>query len=112
MSVVDSVKRDFTLMAILLIPVAVAINEVTAAGVNDLSAALARTNAARTALTARLLEGVRGLEGVAVIGPDSTEMRGSAVRRRYEPKRASASSMRSSGSGAAAASSANVRRTR
>jgi cysteine desulfurase/selenocysteine lyase len=31
------------------------------------------------ALTARLLDGIRGLPGVSVIGPDTTEMRGSAV---------------------------------
>jgi cysteine desulfurase/selenocysteine lyase len=31
------------------------------------------------ALTARLLEGLRRIDGVHVIGPDSTEMRGSAV---------------------------------
>jgi cysteine desulfurase/selenocysteine lyase len=31
------------------------------------------------ALTARLLEGLRRIDGVRVIGPDSTEMRGSAV---------------------------------
>jgi cysteine desulfurase/selenocysteine lyase len=31
------------------------------------------------ALTARLLDGIRALPGVSVLGPDSTEMRGSAV---------------------------------
>jgi cysteine desulfurase / selenocysteine lyase len=31
------------------------------------------------ALTARLIEGIRGLDGVRVIGPDSMEMRGAAV---------------------------------
>ena len=31
------------------------------------------------ALTARLLEGLRRVDGVRVVGPDSTEMRGSAV---------------------------------
>jgi len=31
------------------------------------------------ALTARLLDGLRSLDGAAVLGPDSTEMRGSAV---------------------------------
>jgi cysteine desulfurase/selenocysteine lyase len=31
------------------------------------------------ALTARLLDGIRGLRGVSVLGPDTTEMRGSAV---------------------------------
>jgi cysteine desulfurase/selenocysteine lyase len=32
-----------------------------------------------TALTARLLDGIRSLDGVRVLGPDTTEMRGSAV---------------------------------
>jgi cysteine desulfurase/selenocysteine lyase len=32
-----------------------------------------------TALTARLLDGIRALPGVRVLGPDTTEMRGSAV---------------------------------
>ncbi len=30
-------------------------------------------------LTARLLDGIRGLDGVSVIGPDTTDLRGSAV---------------------------------
>jgi cysteine desulfurase/selenocysteine lyase len=32
-----------------------------------------------TALTAQLLDGVRALDGVSVLGPDTTELRGSAV---------------------------------
>jgi cysteine desulfurase/selenocysteine lyase len=32
-----------------------------------------------TALTARLLDGIRALPGVSVLGPDTTDMRGSAV---------------------------------
>ena len=40
---------------------------------------LDRIRSHEQALTARLLEGIRGLDGVEVIGPDSTEMRGSAV---------------------------------
>ena len=40
---------------------------------------LDRITAHEQALTARLLEGIRGLEGVTVIGPDSTQSRGSAV---------------------------------
>ncbi len=32
-----------------------------------------------TALTAQLLDGIRGLDGVSVLGPDTTERRGSAV---------------------------------
>jgi cysteine desulfurase/selenocysteine lyase len=32
-----------------------------------------------TALTARLLDGIRALPGVSVLGPDTTERRGSAV---------------------------------
>jgi cysteine desulfurase/selenocysteine lyase len=40
---------------------------------------LDKVAAHEAALTARLLEGLRRIEGVRVIGPDSTEMRGSAV---------------------------------
>ena len=40
---------------------------------------LDRITAHERVLTARLIEGIRSLDGVAVIGPDSTEMRGSAV---------------------------------
>jgi cysteine desulfurase/selenocysteine lyase len=40
---------------------------------------LDRVAAHEAALTARLLEGLRRIDGVRVIGPDSTEMRGSAV---------------------------------
>jgi len=40
---------------------------------------LDRIAAHEAALTARLLEGLRRIDGVRVIGPDSTEMRGSAV---------------------------------
>ncbi len=40
---------------------------------------LDRIVAHEMALTARLLEGIRGLDGVSVIGSDSTELRGSAV---------------------------------
>jgi cysteine desulfurase/selenocysteine lyase len=40
---------------------------------------LDRIQAHEQALTARLLEGLRGLPGVSVIGPDSTLSRGSAV---------------------------------
>ena len=40
---------------------------------------LERIAAHEHALTARMLDGLRGLDGVRVIGPDSTEMRGAAV---------------------------------
>ena len=40
---------------------------------------LDRIAAHERALTAQLLDGIRGLEGVRVIGPDSIEMRGAAV---------------------------------
>jgi cysteine desulfurase/selenocysteine lyase len=40
---------------------------------------LDRITAHEQALTARLLEGIRGLAGVSVIGPDSMQSRGSAV---------------------------------
>jgi cysteine desulfurase/selenocysteine lyase len=40
---------------------------------------LDRIRAHEQVLTARLLEGIRSLDGVSVIGPDSTEMRGSSV---------------------------------
>ena len=40
---------------------------------------LDRITAHEQALTARLLEGIRSLDGVSVIGPDSMESRGSAV---------------------------------
>jgi cysteine desulfurase/selenocysteine lyase len=40
---------------------------------------LDKVAAHEAALTARLLEGLRRIDGVRVIGPDSTEMRGSAV---------------------------------
>jgi cysteine desulfurase/selenocysteine lyase len=40
---------------------------------------LDRITAHEQALTARLIEGIRGLDGVSVIGPDSMESRGSAV---------------------------------
>jgi cysteine desulfurase/selenocysteine lyase len=40
---------------------------------------LDRIQAHEQVLTARLLEGIRSLDGVSVIGPDSTQMRGSSV---------------------------------
>ncbi len=40
---------------------------------------LDRIAAYEASLTARLLEGLRRIDGVSVIGPDSTELRGSAV---------------------------------
>jgi cysteine desulfurase/selenocysteine lyase len=40
---------------------------------------LDRIAAHEAALTARLLEGLRRIDGVRIIGPDSTELRGSAV---------------------------------
>ena len=40
---------------------------------------LERVHAHEQLLTARLIEGIRGLDGVQVIGPDSMEMRGAAV---------------------------------
>lgn len=40
---------------------------------------LDRIAAHEQALTARLLDGIRDLDGVSVIGPDTTEMRGAAV---------------------------------
>jgi cysteine desulfurase/selenocysteine lyase len=40
---------------------------------------LDNVKAHENALTARLLDGIRGLRGVSVLGPDTTEMRGSAV---------------------------------
>ncbi|MFN2536854.1 MAG: cysteine desulfurase [Mycobacteriales bacterium] len=40
---------------------------------------LSEVKAHENALTARLLDGIRALDGVSVLGPDTTQMRGSAV---------------------------------
>ncbi|MCU1600580.1 MAG: cysteine desulfurase, SufS subfamily [Frankiales bacterium] len=54
------------------VALAAACDYLTALGLDDV-------RAHETALTARLLDGIRALDGVHVIGPDTTEMRGSAV---------------------------------